>query len=192
MSDDCIFCQLLQNKEQTLVVHETENFRAWLDINPRAKGHTMVVPKEHLTSAEEVGENLLEMFDVARIVGEKAKNGIGAEGYSIVVNNGSVAGQMMDHFYMIVFPRFSGEEREETPTGAIFPHNEDISKEDLMEFMDAMSEASFNEYSGGMPTPDLEKDFSSEDEDGEFEKEISEEGSGKRKVKRSDSFAEFR
>ena len=156
MADECIFCQLLENEEQTLVVHETENFRAWLDINPRAKGHTMVVPKDHLTSAEEVGAMLGEMFEVARIVGEKAMNGLGADGYSVVVNNHESAGQMVDHFYMIVFPRFSEDENAGTPTGAIFRQREDLEKEDLVSFQEMMEDADFNDYSS---TPKIETKF---------------------------------
>ncbi|MDY6789088.1 MAG: HIT family protein [Candidatus Nanohaloarchaea archaeon] len=149
---DCIFCQLLDNPQQTLTVHETDNFRAWLDINPRAKGHTMVIPKDHVESAEDLGKKLLEMFNVARIVGEKAKNGLGADGYSIVVNNGKEAGQRLEHFYMIVFPRFADEENAGTPTGAIFPPMEDLDKQKLQEFQKEMKEAGFGEFSESITT----------------------------------------
>ncbi len=171
MSDECIFCQLLDNPEQTLTVHETDDFRAWLDINPRAKGHTMIVSKEHLKSAEEVGEKLVDMFEVARIVGEKAMNGLGADGYSIVVNNGEAAGQMLDHFYMIVFPRFSDDERAGTPTGAIFGPEEDLDQEDLKAFQESMESADYKEYKGETPPPPLDRDYSVEEEKGSKESE---------------------
>ncbi|MDY6778813.1 MAG: HIT family protein, partial [Candidatus Nanohaloarchaea archaeon] len=122
----CPFCQLLDNPEQTFTVHETEDFRAWLDINPRAKGHTMIVPKEHIESAEEVGAKITEMFDVARIVGEKAMHGLGADGYSVVMNNHEVAGQNVPHFYVMVFPRFEDEENAGTPAGAFFRPEEGL------------------------------------------------------------------
>ncbi len=182
MADECIFCQLLANPDQTLTVHETDDFRAWLDINPRAKGHTMVVPKDHLKSAEELGGKLKDMFDVARIVGEKAVNGLGADGYSIVVNNGEAAGQMMDHFYMIVFPRFSDEESSGTPTGAIFRPKEDLDENDLRDFMAKMESASFNDHSGGSPPPEMRRDYSSDEEESNIEKkEESKSGSDVRK-----------
>lgn len=143
----CVFCQLLDNPDQTFVIHETEDFRAWLDINPRARGHTLVIPKEHVGSAEELGDKLLDMFDVARIVGEKAKNGLGADGFSIVLNNGEAAGQKLPHFYMIVFPRFADEETAGTPTGAIFRPMEDMDKSGIEEIHGAMSSADFADFS---------------------------------------------
>jgi histidine triad (HIT) family protein len=144
--DQCIFCQLLANPEQTFMIHETAKFKAWLDINPRAKGHTMVVPKDHVESPEELGEDFLEMFNVARTVGEKAKSGLGADGYSIVVNDGEAAGQKMPHFYMIVFPRFEEDENAGTPTGAIFRPEEELDENDLKGFQDQMKNASFNDF----------------------------------------------
>ncbi|MFB6215495.1 MAG: HIT family protein, partial [Candidatus Aenigmatarchaeota archaeon] len=77
--DQCIFCQLIDNPDQLMLVGETENFYAWLEVNPRAKGHTMVVPKDHI-------ENVLELdpaewdegMRLARKVVEKAKKGLGA------------------------------------------------------------------------------------------------------------------
>ena len=183
MSEECIFCQLLDHPDQTLIVHETDNVRAWLDINPRAKGHSMVVPKDHVTSAEDLGEVIMEMFNVARIVGEKAMNGLGADGYSIVVNNGEAAGQMMDHFYMIVFPRYSDEESSGTPTGAIFQPKEDLDQEDLMDFVGEMENADFNDFSGGGEPPEYERDYS----DNEPDEEKSEESSaGFRKLDRAE------
>lgn len=169
MPDKCIFCQLLENPEQTLTVHETDSFRAWLDINPRAKGHTMIVPKKHLTSAEDVGANLTEMFDVARICGEKAVNGLGADGYSIVVNNGEAAGQMMDHFYMIMFPRYSDEDNSGTPTGAIFRPKEDLDKKDLARFQADMDGAGFSEHSSSAAPSSMVESMKKSGEDEEKE-----------------------
>lgn len=150
--DQCLFCQLLANPQETMTVHETDDVRAWLDVHPRARGHTMVVPKEHQESAEALGDTLNEMFNVARIAGEKAMNGLGADGYSVVMNNGEVAGQKQEHFYMIVFPRFAGEEREGTPTGAIFGPIEDMEESDMQEIHGKMEDASFNSFGGGLST----------------------------------------
>lgn len=150
--DQCIFCQLIESPDETFTIHETDNVRAWLDINPRARGHTMVVPKEHEEDPEALGETLTEMFNVARIVGEKAKNGLGADGYSVVMNDGEAAGQKVPHFYMIVFPRFEGEQNEGTPTGAIFPPLEDMDESDMAEIHEQMEDASYNDFSGSHTT----------------------------------------
>ena len=43
--DDCIFCKIIKGQIPALKIYEDGNFLAFLDVNPRAKGHTLVVPK---------------------------------------------------------------------------------------------------------------------------------------------------
>jgi histidine triad (HIT) family protein len=127
--DQCPFCQLIENPSQLKVVGETENFYAWLDINPRAKGYTMVVPKEHKDSIEDfsAGE-YREAMKLTRKVVEKAKKGLDADGVSVTMNIGEAAGQMVPHAYIQVFPRFEDDENSGTPTGAIFQPDEEAKK----------------------------------------------------------------
>ncbi len=148
----CPFCQLVANPQETFDVHETEHFKAWLDINPRAKGHTMIVPKEHLTNMDEIGEHVPEMFEMVRIVMEKAKNGLNADGVSVVLNEGEAGGQNLDHFYIQVFPRFEGEENAGAPAGAVFQPKEDLDQSDLEDISSQMEDAPFE--SGGKPRKD--------------------------------------
>lgn len=149
----CPFCQLVANPEQTYTVHETEHFKAWLDINPRAKGHTMVVPKDHLESMDELGEHVSELFDVIRVVAEKARNGLDADGVSIVLNDGEAAGQRLDHFYAQVFPRYGGEENEGAPAGAVFQPLEDADESDLEEWSGAMESAGYTRFNAAKQGP---------------------------------------
>lgn len=140
--DQCIFCQLIDNPDQLLLVGETDNFYAWLDINPRAKGHTMVVPKEHIESIMEFDPEMYqEAMTLTREVVEKAEKGLGAEGASVTININETGGQMMPHAYIQVWPRFSDDENAGTPTGAIFPQREDL-KEQLEDIQDQMSDVS--------------------------------------------------
>jgi len=131
--DQCIFCQLMANPEQLVLVGETDNFYAWLEVQPRAKGHSMVVPKEHKESVMELSpKEWDEGMRLAREVVEKAEKGLGAEGASITVNIKEAGGQMMPHAYIQVFPRFTEDENAGTPTGAIFQHREDLQDENKL------------------------------------------------------------
>ncbi len=143
MADEqCPFCQLIANPDQLYTVGETDNFYAWLEVNPRAKGHTMVVPKKHTDSVLDLsGEEWQEAMDLTREVAEKAKNGLDADGVSITVNVEEAGGQMLPHAYIQVFPRFKGEENAGTPTGAIFPQKEEL-RQQLEDIRQAMSGAS--------------------------------------------------
>jgi len=140
--DQCVFCQLIDNPSQLKLVGETDNFYAWLEVNPRAKGHTMVVPKEHIESIMDLSPGEYhEGMKLAREVVEKAEKGLDADGASITVNIKEAGGQMMPHAYIQVFPRFSEDENAGTPTGAIFQHREDL-KSKLGELSETMSEVS--------------------------------------------------
>ncbi|MBC5793046.1 MAG: HIT family protein [Nanohaloarchaea archaeon] len=128
--DQCIYCQLIDNPQQLNLVGETENFYAWLEVQPRAKGHTQIVPKEHTESVMELGPSEYhEAMGLVREVMEKAIDGLGADGASITMNVKEAGGQMMPHMYISVFPRFEEDENAGTPTGAIFQHREDLQDE---------------------------------------------------------------
>ncbi|MFB6182735.1 MAG: HIT family protein [Candidatus Nanohaloarchaea archaeon] len=143
-NNECPFCQLISNPDQLKVVEETENFYAWLEVNPRAKGHTMVVPKEHKDSIMDFNpEEYKEGMFLARKVVEKAEKGLNADGASITINIDEVGGQMFPHAYIQVFPRFEDEENAGTPTGAIFPQKDDI-KDQLDSIKDKMSNVESN------------------------------------------------
>ncbi|MDY6765910.1 MAG: HIT family protein [Candidatus Nanohaloarchaea archaeon] len=137
--EQCPFCQLIDTPEQTFDVYESDNFKAWLDINPRARGHTMIVPKEHVGGLEDVPG--AELFEVVQAVAAKARTALGADGVSIAINDGEAAGQRLDHFYVQVFPRYAGEENEGAPAGAVFQPMEDVEEAQLEEWSSAMADA---------------------------------------------------
>lgn len=142
--DECIYCQLIDNPDQLMLLGETEHFYAWLEVQPRAKGHTQVVPKDHIESVMDLNpQQYQEAMKLVREVVEKAMDGLGADGASVTMNIKEAGGQMMPHMYISVFPRFSEDENAGTPTGAIFQHREDLQEESkLEEIKDAMDSIS--------------------------------------------------
>jgi histidine triad (HIT) family protein len=142
--DQCIYCQLIDNPDQLMLVGETEHFYAWLEVQPRAKGHTQIVSKEHIESVMELDPNQYqEAMKLVREVVEKAMDGLGADGASVTMNIKEAGGQMMPHMYISVFPRFSEDENAGTPTGAIFQHREELQDEsklgEIQSEMDSVS-----------------------------------------------------
>lgn len=195
----CPYCQLIDNPEQLLVVSETENFYAWLEINPRAKGHTQVVPKEHTESVLDLSEEEYdEMMQLVRKVIRKAENGLGADGASVTMNVGEAGGQMLPHAYVSVFPRFQDEENAGTPTGAIFPQRDELQQQ-LEEIHDSMSSASTGSGETREAHPDSKRHteekprggFSSDLVDREELEEDSKEESGKEEEEQQDDVDEM-
>ncbi len=55
--DDCIFCKIVSGEIPAHKVYEDEDSLAFLDINPTREGHTLVIPKEHYTTVEDMPNN---------------------------------------------------------------------------------------------------------------------------------------
>ncbi|QGA80473.1 HIT family protein [Candidatus Nanohalobium constans] len=144
--DQCPFCQLIENPQQLITVGETENFYAWLEVQPRSKGHANVVPKDHKESILEFSpEEYHEAMTLVRETIDKAIDGLGADGASITMNVKEAGGQMLPHAYIQIFPRFEEDENAGTPTGAIFQHREDLQDQDkLKEIQGEMNSVSPN------------------------------------------------
>ena len=103
MSDGCLFCKIAAGEVPADVVTQTDAVMAFRDINPAAPTHVLVIPKEHLADANELGANrealLQDLFSV--ITSVAAAEGLG-KGYRIVANVGPEGGQMVDHLHFHV------------------------------------------------------------------------------------------
>lgn len=180
--DQCIFCQLMQQPEQLNIIAETDNFYVWHEYpEPRAKGQANIVPKEHKESILDLSPaEYSEAMTLVREVMEKAKDGINAEGLTVVIPEGQMGGQMLDHMYIQVFPRFEEDENAGTPASAVFPQKE-MSEQDIKDTADTMASLEVNFQSETIePHPDSqkfkEKESSSTPADSEKEEETQEEG----------------
>ncbi len=115
--DDCIFCRIANGEIPSNTVYEDEDFRCILDLSPAAKGHTLVIPKEHFQDALNADDEVLsKIFKVAAKVGEGMKKALNADGINIVQNNGEAAGQTVPHLHVHVIPRYNGDEKMVTWT----------------------------------------------------------------------------
>lgn len=108
--DDCLFCKIVAGKIPCAKVYEDDDVLAFLDINPVAEGHTLVVLKEHYPTLLETppakGEVLLRAL---RLVGGAVLKATQAGGFNCVQNNFSCAGQMIFHSHWHIIPRFEDD-----------------------------------------------------------------------------------
>lgn len=90
-------------------VYETDKWLAFLDAEPVSKGHTLVVPKQHVESIHGAkGMNF--MWDALVKTADAVKEAFDANGINIDQNNGEVAGQEVFHMHFHVTPRYDGSE----------------------------------------------------------------------------------
>jgi histidine triad (HIT) family protein len=107
--NDCIFCKIARKEIKAEILEESQNFIAFLDAHPKAKGHTLIIPKKHFTNLMDLPSDLAsEMMDMIKKVAEKRIKE-GAEGFNIVSNNFPAAGQVVMHTHIHLLPRKSGD-----------------------------------------------------------------------------------
>ncbi len=102
-----IFEMIIEGSIPSLKVYEDENFIAILDINPKQKGHTLLIPKVKnesiINDSEFVLENILK---IAKVLSNKLLNNLNASGIKLTMNNGSSAGQEVFHTHLHLIPYY--------------------------------------------------------------------------------------
>ena len=108
---ECLFCKMVAGDIAITKIYEDDVILAFLDINPVSDGHTLVIPKQHFEKVHECPPELLAQ--VAARLGKIAQAVISAmtsQGYNILCNNGSAAGQVISHVHFHIIPRNNGDE----------------------------------------------------------------------------------
>ena len=111
MNEECVFCKIIDGEIPAYKVHETENWVAFLDAEPVSKGHTLVIPKQHVENIHEA-EGMDFMWDALVTTANAVKDAFDAKGINIDQNNGEIAGQEVFHMHFHVTPRYDGSEIE--------------------------------------------------------------------------------
>ena len=99
--EDCLFCNIINGIIPSECVYQDDYVYAFKDIDPIAPVHILIIPKEHIASANEItSENscvVSKIFEAAAVIAKE--NGIDANGYRIVNNCGELAGQTVKHLH---------------------------------------------------------------------------------------------
>ncbi|AUB53763.1 HIT family protein [Enterococcus mundtii] len=110
--DNCIFCKIINQEIPSYKIYEDEKIYAFLDISQSTKGHTLIIPKEHVTDIFDYNEELAsDVFaripKIARSI-EKAFPEM--EGLNIINNNRELAYQTVFHSHIHLIPRYSKQD----------------------------------------------------------------------------------
>ena len=97
---DCIFCKVIDEKIPATFELKEEKLVAIKDISPKAPVHILIISREHIPQIADLKSAQLslvgEMVDAARRIAKQKK----MEGYRLVFNNGSEAGQSVFHIHL--------------------------------------------------------------------------------------------
>ena len=106
----CVFCKIINHEIPSSLVYEDELCIAILDISQQTKGHTLIIPKKHVRNIFELDEELSNhLFGVTVKVTKLLKEKLHFENANILNNNGSLAGQSVDHFHIHIIPQYEND-----------------------------------------------------------------------------------
>ncbi len=100
---DCLFCKIINGEIPSEKLYEDDFCYAFKDIDPQAPTHFLVVPKEHIKSADELRANHKDIIGhIFLVISKIAKDLELKNGYRIVNNVGEDGGQTVEHMHFHV------------------------------------------------------------------------------------------
>ncbi len=136
---DCIFCKIINREIPSYTVYEDDDVYAFLDITQTTKGHTLVIPKNHVTDIFEYDDLLAATLfsKIPKISRALEKSFPDMKGLNLINNNKELAYQSVFHSHIHLIPRYS----EEDTFKITFANNADrYSSEEMAEIANLIKE----------------------------------------------------
>ena len=134
-TDDCIFCAIADGEIPSRTVYEDDDVLAFLDANPLAPGHTLVIPREHHERLQNLPDRQASwLYEVLHELTGAVENAVDADATTVAFNNGEAAGQEVPHVHSHVIPRFDGDGG--APIHAVAGGRPDLSEDELDDIAD--------------------------------------------------------
>ncbi|MFB6355697.1 MAG: HIT family protein [bacterium] len=106
---DCVFCDRIHNDGAQLSF-DGDHFVAFPDRFPVNSGHTLVVPRNHVSRLRNCEPSIREELPhVITKVQDQLERTHAPDGFNVGINEGEMAGQTIDHFHVHVIPRYEGD-----------------------------------------------------------------------------------
>jgi histidine triad (HIT) family protein len=106
--ENCIFCNIAKGAVPAEKVYEDDTVVAFLDIHPKAPGHTLLISKDHYQWFEELPDDLSDhLFRVAKTLAKEMKRKDGIDYVHL-----SIVGKDVPHVHMHLIPRSLPEQVE--------------------------------------------------------------------------------
>lgn len=132
---ECIFCKIVAGEIPSNTIYEDEEFKVILDLAPAAKGHALILPKDHYADLYEIDEEVAgRAMKLAKKLAMHMTDVLGCDGFNILQNNREVAGQTVFHFHMHLIPRYKDGKNQDI----LMWNHETFSAEEMAEIRDSL------------------------------------------------------
>lgn len=106
--DDCIFCKLIQKEIPSISVYEDDDTISFMELNPSAPGHVMVIHKKHGESIlEYTQEELGKLMSSVQTVAAKIEKALTTDSLTIGINHHEKRG--VPHLHVHIVPRWDND-----------------------------------------------------------------------------------
>jgi len=107
MTNNCLFCQIIRKEIPAEIIYENNFAIAVLDVHPRSRGHSMVLPKIHSENIIGLKKEFIgPLFEAVQKVVLMLQKTFSPDGFTIGINQGKAAGQAIDHLHIHIIPRW--------------------------------------------------------------------------------------
>lgn len=122
---DNIFAKILQGEIPSHKVYEDDRVLAFMDVMPRADGHTLVIPKIEVRNLFDIQpDDLADLIKSVQKIAIAVKQGMGADGITLQQFNEAAGGQVIFHIHFHIMPRWDGDK--------LRPHTGEMADQDIL------------------------------------------------------------
>lgn len=99
---DCIFCKIANGESNSQIVYSDDRVVAFEDSNPQAPVHTLIIPKKHVPTLNDLEETDSDLLGHLMLIGKQIakEKKIEDQGYRLVLNTNREAGQSVYHIHL--------------------------------------------------------------------------------------------
>jgi len=107
---NCLFCKIVNKDIKAEIIYEDESCVGFLDVNPHSMGHTVVIPKRHSENILDIDDKDLQNLCLAvKEVTIILQRVLSPAGFTIGINHGEIAGQVIKHIHVHIIPKYEGD-----------------------------------------------------------------------------------
>ncbi|KMQ51002.1 histidine triad (HIT) protein [Chitinispirillum alkaliphilum] len=107
-STGCIFCAIADKKTNSHIVYQNHESLAFLDKRPLFKGHTILIPRQHISNLNETNTPWeKDFYTTLQILSKAVENAMESQGTFIAINN--KVSQSVPHLHVHIIPRTKGD-----------------------------------------------------------------------------------
>ncbi|MEV0283949.1 HIT family protein [Kribbella sp. NPDC050820] len=109
--DDCAFCRIAQGQESpSQIIAEGEDWLAFFPLHPATIGHTLVIPRVHVSDLWQASPELAAgLAGHCVTVGRAIESALSPDGMNLITSKGAAAEQSVFHLHLHLVPRWSDD-----------------------------------------------------------------------------------